>query len=66
LKAGKSAKLKVTTTPKTTGQKAAFKSSNKKVATVDSKGKVKALKKGTAKITVTVGKQKATCTVKVK
>ena len=66
LKAGKSAKLKVTTTPKTTGQKAAFKSSNKKVATVDSKGKVKALKKGTAKIIVTVGKQKATCTVKVK
>ena len=66
LKAGKSAKLKVTTTPKTTGQKAAFKSSNKKVATVDSKGKVKALKKGTAKITVTVDKQKATCTVKVK
>lgn len=66
LKAGKSAKLKVTTTPKTTGQKATFKSSNKKVATVDSKGKVKALKKGTAKITVTVGKQKATCTVKVK
>lgn len=66
LKAGKSAKLKVTTTPKTTGQKASFKSSNKKVATVDSNGKVKALKKGTAKITVTVGKQKATCTVKVK
>ena len=66
LKAGKSAKLKVTTTPKTTGQKAAFKSSNKKVATVDSKGKVKALKKGTAKIIVTVGKQKATCTGKVK
>lgn len=66
LKAGKSAKLKVTTTPKTTGQKATFKSSNKKVATVDSKGKVKALKKGTAKIIVTVGKQKATCTVKVK
>ena len=66
LKAGKSAKLKVTTTPKTTGQKATFKSSNKKVATVDSKGRVKALKKGTAKITVTVGKQKATCTVKVK
>ena len=66
LKAGKSAKLKVTTTPKTTGQKVTFKSSNKKVATVDSKGRVKALKKGTAKITVTVGKQKATCTVKVK
>ena len=66
LKAGKSAKLKVTTTPKTTGQKASFKSGNKKVATVDSNGKVKALKKGTAKITVTVGKQKATCTVKVK
>ena len=66
LKAGKSAKLKVATTPKTTGQKATFKSSNKKVATVDSKGRVKALKKGTAKITITVGKQKATCTVKVK
>lgn len=66
LKAGKSEKLKVTTTPKVTGQKAVFKSSNKKVATVDANGKVKALKKGTAKITVTVGKQKATCTVKVK
>ena len=45
-----------------------WKSSNKKVATVTKKGKVKGIKKGSAKITVTTkdGKKKATCTVTVK
>lgn len=43
-----------------------WKSSNKKIATVSSKGKVKAKKKGTAKITVTMKSgKKATCTIKV-
>ncbi|MFQ9514582.1 MAG: family 16 glycosylhydrolase [Eubacterium sp.] len=45
---------------------ATFKSSNKKIATVSKKGKVKAKKAGTCKITITVGssKKKATVTVK--
>ena len=47
--------------------KLTWKSSNKKVATVDSKGKIKAKKKGTAKITVTAyNGRKASVTVKVK
>ena len=41
-------------------------SSNKKVATVSSKGKVTAKKKGSATITVKAGKKKATCKVTVK
>ncbi|MCI9493558.1 MAG: hypothetical protein HFH42_10665 [Lachnospiraceae bacterium] len=44
-----------------------FTSSNKKVATVNKKGKVTAKKKGTAKITVKMKSGcKATCTVTVK
>lgn len=43
-----------------------FKTSNKKVATVSSKGLVTAKKKGTAKITVTMNKTKYTVTVKVR
>ena len=43
-----------------------WKSSNKKVATVSSKGKVTGKKTGTAKITATIGKKKYTCTVTVK
>ena len=52
---------------KNTKQKVSWKSSNTKVATVDSKGKVKGIKKGTATITATVGslKKKYTCKVKV-
>ena len=40
--------------------------SNKKVATVTSKGVVKGLKKGTATITVQSGSKKMTCKVTVK
>ncbi len=46
--------------------KTTYKSSNKKVAKVNSSGKVTAVKKGTAKITVTNNKVKASCKVTVK
>lgn len=59
---GKTVQLKVTGTKK----KVTWKSSNKKVATVTSKGKVKGVKKGTAKITATVSKKKYVCKVTVK
>lgn len=42
-----------------------FSSSNKKVAKVTSKGKIYALKRGTARITVKYKKKKATCLVNV-
>ena len=59
---GKTVQLKVTGTKK----KVTWKSSNKKVATVTSKGKVKGVKKGTTKITATVSKKKYVCKVTVK
>jgi uncharacterized protein YjdB len=43
-----------------------FKSSKKSVVTVDKAGKITALKKGKAKITVTIGKKKYTQTITVK
>ena len=43
-----------------------YKSSNPKVATVTSKGKVKGIKKGTAKITIKAGSYTKTVTVTVK
>ena len=63
---GKSFKIKAIATPKNTDEKITFKSSNKKVATVTSKGVVKGLKKGAATITVRSGSQKMTCKVTVK
>ena len=63
---GKSFKIKAAATPKNTDEKFTFKSSNKKVATVTSKGVVKGLKKGTATITVQSGSKKMTCKVTVK
>lgn len=66
LKKGKKVTLKVTL-PKETAGKCTFTSSNKKVATVSSKGVVTAKKKGTAKITVkTYNGKKKTVTIKVK
>jgi len=52
LKKGKSFKIKYKLPKNTASNKITFKSSNKKVATVDANGKVKALKKGKATITV--------------
>jgi len=61
---GKKATIKVTKT-KVTG-KVTFKSSNKKVATVNSKGVITGKKAGKAVITVKVGKYTKKLTVKVK
>ena len=66
LKRKKSKTLKPVLTPKNSTQKITFKSSNKKVATVNAKGKITAKKKGTAVITVKSGKITAKCKVKVK
>ena len=49
-----------------TSKKATWSTSDKKVATVDSKGKVTAKKKGTATITAKVSNKKYTCKVTVK
>jgi hypothetical protein len=62
LEAGETVNLSV----KGTGKKVSWSSSNKKVATVSKKGKVKALKKGSANIYARVGGKKLTCKVKVK
>lgn len=51
---------------KGTTQKIKWSSSNKSIATVSSKGKVKAKKAGTATITAKVGKKKYKCKVSVK
>lgn len=66
IKKGQKVTLKTALTPITSTSKVTFKSSDKKVATVSSSGKITAKKKGTAKITVTSGKKKVTLTVKVK
>ena len=63
---GKSVKLVASLLPITTKDKVKFTTSNSKVATVSSKGIIKAKKKGTATITVYAGKKKATFKVTVK
>ena len=65
---GGSLQLTITPTPSTARKDLTFKSSKKSVATVDANGKVTAIKKGTAKITVASKsnkKAKATITIKV-
>lgn len=64
MKVGDKKTLKVTVKPKKATLK--WKSNKKKIATVSKKGVVKAKKKGTATITVTSGKKKATCKITVK
>ena len=68
LKKGKTFKLKVKVNVSgKVSKKVKFSSSNKKVATVSKTGKIKAVKKGTAKITVkSVANSKKKATVKVK
>ena len=63
---GKTFKIKATVAPKNTDDKVTYKSSDKKIATVTSKGVVKGKKKGTATITVQSGSEKVTCKVTVK
>jgi len=63
---GKTLTLKATLTPSNASTKFTWSSSDKSVATVDSNGKVKAVKKGTATITVkTSNNKKATCKITV-
>ena len=63
LKKGKKLTLKPSRTPITSTKKFTYKSSNKKIATVSSKGVIKGKKTGKAKITVKSGKKKYTVTV---
>lgn len=66
LKVGKTLQLKTKLSPTDAETKLTWKSSKTAVATVTSKGKVKAVKPGTAKITVTTKNgKKATITIKV-
>lgn len=62
LTVGQSKVLKITGTK----EKVNWSTNNKSVATVSSKGKVRAKKTGTAKITAKVARKKFTCTVTVK
>ena len=69
VKKGKTITLKATITPSNaTTKTVTWKTSNKKIATVTSKGIVKGVKKGTATITATTkdGKKTAKCKVTVK
>ena len=66
VKKGKTLTLKPVIAPITSQSKVTYSSSNKSVATVTSKGVIKGIKKGTAKITVKAGTKKVICTVVVK
>ena len=66
VKKGKTFTIKASVTPKNSDEKVIYKTSNKKIATVTSKGVVKGIKKGTATITVQSGSKKQTCKVTVK
>ena len=65
LKVKKKATIKAYVTPKNTSETVTYKTSNKKVATVDKKGKVTARKAGTATITVTSGSKSVKVNVTV-
>ena len=66
MKKGQKLQLKATISPKNAKTTLKWKTSNKKVATVSSKGVVTAkAKKGKATITVTAGKKKATCKITI-
>ena len=66
LKRKRSYQLKPVINPITCIYKAKYKTSNKKIVKVTSRGKITAVKKGKAKITVMVGKKKFVCTVTVR
>lgn len=66
MKKGKKQTIKVKLHGSISDSKITYKSSNKKVLTVSKKGKIKAKKKGTAKITIKAGTKKKVVTIKVK
>lgn len=66
IKKGKKLRINARTYPMTCKQKITYASSNKKIATVSSKGVIKALKKGNCKVTVRCGKKVRSIKVGVK
>lgn len=66
LKRNQKATLKPVLQPLTSGEKIIYKSSNTKIAIVNSKGQITARSKGTATITVTSGRKSVRCKVIVK
>lgn len=66
LKKNQSSTLRPTLYPMTSGEKVTYQSSNTKIATVNSKGQVKAKNKGTVIITVKSGRKAVKCKVTVK
>lgn len=66
LKKGKSYTLKPKLAPSNSDEKITYSTSSKKIATVSSKGKITAKKKGTATITVKSGSVSVKCKVTVK
>ena len=66
VKKGKTFTIKPSVTPKNSDEKVTYKTSNKKIATVTTKGVVKGIKKGTATVTVQSGSKKQTCKITVK
>lgn len=66
LKRNQKATLKPVLQPLTSGEKITYKSSNTKIAIVNSKGQITARSKGTATITVTSGRKSVRCKVIVK
>ena len=66
LKSGKSFGLNVVITPSNSTDAVKYTSSDNKIVTVDKNGKIKAVKKGKAKVTITSGKIKSVITVTVK
>ena len=62
----KSYQLKPVINPITCTDKIKYKTSNKKIVKVTSRGKITTVKKGKAKVTIIVGKRKFVCTVTVK
>ncbi len=65
LKKGQKLTIKTSIIPLTATDKVSYSSSNKKVASVSTKGVITAKKKGKAKITVRAGSKKATITVTI-
>ena len=63
---GKTYTIQAVTVPYYSDEKILFRSSDRRIATVNSKGVVKGIKKGTATITVQSGSKKLTCKVTVK
>ncbi|EOS23068.1 hypothetical protein C806_03171 [Lachnospiraceae bacterium 3-1] len=66
IKKGKSVTLIIERKPVASTEKITYQSSNKKIATVSAKGKIKARKPGKANITVKSGKKKVVIKVTVK